>query len=188
MRELRQTLAQAAAAASRPRQSYPLTGLVQCTACGHHMVGEVIGDYRTYACGSKSGAVQGRCTRHIAAQSLEAFVEEAAIRILEAIGPGGLAVAPVAVPGFAALPGDGPSDRATQLAIAVRPVDALDGVVTGPMARFAWRRLSLERKAAALSVLFRVIRIGPSSTARSVFDPTRIDAVPHPFHGAAEQR
>ncbi|GAA1985248.1 recombinase family protein [Kitasatospora viridis] len=59
---------------------------------------------------------------------------------------------------------------------------ALDGVPVGEAARFGWSRLSPTRRAAVFRHFFSCIRIGPSSTSRSVFDPTRIELLPRrPF-------
>jgi hypothetical protein len=67
----------------RPRREYPLTSLLRCTRCERHMVGSTIGGYPTYACTSNSSLEAEHCSRHIAAESLEAHVAERAIALLE---------------------------------------------------------------------------------------------------------
>jgi hypothetical protein len=172
------------------------------------MVGSMIGAYPFYACTSNGLLQPDRCTRHIAAEALEGFVAAEAVRILAHLDPMNPITTPVVVPGVSGHtryradlrrlaqltemrhPGrinDAEHAelvkriRATQRAVIVRPVDALDGVVTGPRARFAWDRLSRERKAAVLRYLFSAIRIGPSATSRGVFDYSRISIVPNPL-------
>ena len=198
----------AEAAIRRPARWYLLTGLAVCARCDRHMVGSMIGTYPFYACTSNGLLRPDRCTRHIAAEALEKFVADEAVRILAGLDPANLVTAPVIVPNtsrrasygadmtrLAQLidirhPGrtDGAehSDlvkriRAAQRDIIIRPPGALDGVITGPQAYFAWDRLSRERKAAVLRYLFSVIRIGPSATSRGVFDYSRIHIVPNPL-------
>ena len=193
----------------RPARRYLLRGLVVCARCDRHMVGSMIGTYPFYACTSNGLLRPDRCTRHIAAERLEAFIAGEAAGILEHMPAAGPAAAPVAVPG---VPGSTGQDvprldqltemrrtgritaaehdaqraqlvkriRAAQRAIVIRPMDALDGVITGPGARFAWNGLTLQRKAAVLRYLFAAIRIGPSTTSRGVFDYGRIHIVPNP--------
>ncbi len=144
---LRASRAGAAATTRRPDGRYPLTGLVRCVRCDRRMVGSAVAGYRMYACTSPSRLLPHDCTRRIGAQSLEAFVENAAIRALHAIDP------------------------------AARRPTALDGVTTGPDAELAWQRLSPARRTAVVHHLFAVVRIDASSTSRGVFDPTRVDAV-----------
>ncbi|GAA1255674.1 hypothetical protein GCM10009665_52740 [Kitasatospora nipponensis] len=57
---------------------------------------------------------------------------------------------------------------------------ALDGVTSGTEARFGWARLSTARRATVFRHFFATVRIGASSTGRSVFDPSRIELVPRP--------
>ncbi|MCC9310647.1 recombinase family protein [Kitasatospora sp. RB6PN24] len=82
--QLRDERARARAANRRPRREYPLTSLLRCTRCERHMVGSTIGGYPTYACTSSSSLDAEHCSRHIAAESLEAHVAERAIALLEA--------------------------------------------------------------------------------------------------------
>lgn len=207
-RVLRLSRAAAEEAARPPGRWYALTGLAVCARCDRHMVGSMIGTYPFYACTSNALLQPDRCTRHIAAEALERFVADEAVRILARLDPGNLVTAPVIVPGVSRrarygadlrrlaeltevrYPGriDGAEHadlvkriRAAQRDITVRPVNALDGVATGPRAHFAWDRLSRERKAALLRYLFSVIQIGPSATSRGVFDYSRIDIVPNPL-------
>ncbi|MGC0314010.1 recombinase family protein [Kitasatospora acidiphila] len=81
---LRNDRARARAANRRPRREYPLTSLLRCTRCERHMVGSAIGGYPTYACTSNSSLEAQHCSRHIAAESLEAHVAERTIALLEA--------------------------------------------------------------------------------------------------------
>ncbi|MET8630498.1 recombinase family protein [Kitasatospora sp. NPDC004669] len=67
--------------------------------------------------------------------------------------------------------------RAVHFGVRVRPVEALDGVATGPDARFHWHRLPPERRATVLRLLFSSIRIGPSATGPGVFDYDRINLI-----------
>ncbi|MEY9967664.1 site-specific DNA recombinase [Streptacidiphilus sp. MAP12-16] len=220
-RALRRTRELERQADRRPARDYPLTGLLRCTKCGRRLVGEAIAGYPTYACTSKSLLSQGRCRRHIAAEPLEAFVEEAAMAVLEDWDAEAAGRIPVAIhpdgrreqaePHLPDLPDPRQLEeldalrsagaiseeeyasvravalsraRAVQRAVVVRPVGALDGVVTGARARFSWNRLPAERRKAVLRVLFAGIWIGPSSTAQSVFDHGRIHVLHH--RGAAE--
>ncbi|MFE9423915.1 recombinase family protein [Kitasatospora sp. NPDC006697] len=82
---LRADRARAQAAGRRPRREYPLTSLLRCTRCERHMVGSAIGGYPTYACTSNSSLEAEHCSRHIAAESLEAHVADRAIALLEAL-------------------------------------------------------------------------------------------------------
>ncbi|MFE0462017.1 recombinase family protein [Kitasatospora sp. NPDC058965] len=136
----------------RARREYPLTSLLRCTRCERHMVGSTVGSYPTYACTSNSSLDAEHCSRHIGAESLESHVADRAIALLEALPT--------------PLDPDSP--------------DALDGVQTGPGARFGWARLSPTRRAAVFRHFFATIRIAASSTSRSVFDPTRIEIVARP--------
>jgi hypothetical protein len=196
-----------AAVRRRPRR-YLLTGLVVCARCDRHMVGSMIGSYPFYACTSNGLLRPDRCTRHIAAEALEGFIAAEGVRILASLDPADPIRAQVVVPGFSGRSRYGTDlrrldqltetqgagritsaertelvkrIRAAQRAVIVRPAGALDGVVTGPRARFAWDRLSHERKAVVLRYLFGAIRIGPSATSRGVFDYSRIHIMPNPL-------
>ncbi|WP_035845147.1 recombinase family protein [Kitasatospora azatica] len=161
---LRAARAREQAATRRPRREYPLTSLLRCTRCERHMVGSMIGSYPTYACTSNSSLEAVHCSRHIGAESLEAHVAEHAISLLEAL--------PVDALPSGALP-------SVPLPSGALFLDTLDGVRTGPQARHGWARLSPTRRAAVYRYFFAAIRISASSTSRSVFDPTRIEIVPH---------
>ena len=63
----------------------------------------------------------------------------------------------------------------------VRSASAIDGIVTGPDAGLDWTRVPLRRRAEVLRFLYTVIRVGPKTTSRGVFDPGRIALVPHPL-------
>jgi hypothetical protein len=172
------------------------------------MVGSMIGIYPFYACTSNGLLRRDRCTAHIAAEALEGFIAARAVQILTCLDFANLVTTPVVVPGVfgqarystdlrrldelsktqgtSPISGRGHTElvkriRAAQRAVIVRPVSALDGVVTGPGARFTWSRLSRERKAAVLRYLFGAIRIGPSATSRGVFDYSRIEIIPNPL-------
>ncbi|WP_344460806.1 recombinase family protein [Kitasatospora kazusensis] len=145
VREMRASRAGAAASARRPDERYPLTGLVRCARCDRRMVGSAVAGYRMYACTTPSRLLPRQCTRRIGAQSLEAFVEQAAALALRTLDPAALGHPP-----------------------------ALDGVTTGPDAVRQWRRLSPDRRAAAVHQLFEAVLIDASSTSRGVFDPGRV--------------
>lgn len=164
-------------ATRRPAREYPLTSLVRCTRCGRPMVGSMVGQYPTYACTSNSSLVPGHCSRHIGAEQLEAYVFERAVHLLEGLAAG--AALPARVSAVGRLPAPGASARDAHRAAVVRHVDALDGVITGPQARFGWGELSVPRRAAVVRFFFSAILISGSSTARSVFDNGRIEVVPH---------
>ena len=185
---LRRERAARDAEARRPERRYLLSGLLECTRCGYHMVGSMVGAYPTYACTTSSRPPrEGGCTRHIGAQPLEAFIQERAVATLEQWRPGEELRVPIAV--SIAVRGGDPAGRAPGAdaatntgarAVAIRPAAALDGVITGAGARFAWAGMSFERKAAVVRFLFAVIRIGASTTSRNVFDESRIEPVPAP--------
>jgi site-specific DNA recombinase len=173
--------------ARRPNRRYVLSGLVECARCGFHMVGSMIRDYPTYACASNNQPLaESGCSRHIGAQPLEAFVEERAITILQDWNTPLPLRVPIAI---SRLTGEirepNPTAQATrattQRSVAIRPATALDGVVTGPGARFAWAGMSFERKVAVMRFLFAAIRISASGTSRNVFDENRIELIPGPL-------
>ncbi|MBS2532166.1 recombinase family protein [Catenulispora sp. NF23] len=171
--------AAANSAGRRQRARYLLTGLVMCGRCHVHMVGSIVGEYRMYACASLNSPLPRTCTMHIAAASLEDFVCEAAVGLLldgndSMIDPD----RPVSVRrGPAGPPAGRDGFRAGHGQIDLRDVHALDGVVTGPKAPAAWRRLPEERRAAVLRALFTAVEIGPKTTAHGVFDTSRITLV-----------
>ncbi|HEU5332254.1 MAG TPA: recombinase family protein [Actinocrinis sp.] len=158
---------QVRAAQQRDRRDYLLTGLVECAGCVRSMPGTSIGGYQTYACPGRPDGDSARCARHIGARSLEFFVEERALRRLENWTPDASLSALLA-------------HRVARTRITVRDAMALDGVTTGEDARDAWSTLTQARKTAALRFLFASIRIGPKTTARGVFDESRITPVPGP--------
>jgi DNA invertase Pin-like site-specific DNA recombinase len=196
--------------AAQQRHDYLLTGLVECMACGHSMVGSIVGGYRMYACASTRGLPPERCARSIGAASFESHVEQDAIRILEhwdaarvaslpmvghrrpgsGLGTGtdtstGIATA-TATRDLAGLAT--PHKRADQAlydalhaGVVVRSASAMDGIVTGPGAALHWPRVPPRRRADVLRFLYTVIRVGPKTTSRGVFDTARIALVPHPL-------
>jgi hypothetical protein len=171
-RNLREEQARKRAGGQRARRAYLLTGLVVCDGCARAMAGSAIRTYRTYACSSPYESAPENCARHIGAQSLEAFVEEHALRLLEQWDPGSALDVPMAMPILT---------EAAQIRIVARDAGALDGVVTGPDARAEWEALTHTRRAAVLRFLFAAIRIGPKTTARSVFDESRVRVFPGPL-------
>ncbi|MEY9878023.1 site-specific DNA recombinase [Streptacidiphilus sp. MAP12-33] len=165
-------------ASQRPRRFYPLTTLLVCDRCERAMVGDAIDDYRTYACSSASSLAQGACSRHIAAEPLEAFLAEEAIRLLEGLDRDLLAFGGPATARRGDRHGAHLADpRAAHRRVTALPTGVMDGVVTGPGARFGWHRLPRERQAAVLHRLFGAVRIAASTTPQSVFDTTRIRPV-----------
>ena len=170
--------------ANRP---YLLTGLLVCLACGQHLAGSVVDDYRMYACPTTNLQATHRCSRCIGADTLESYVEDRAVEILEDWDDQNTAyIAVTARQPLGIARGLGhtrtpePVD-ATHRTVIVRPADALDGVQTGPGARHGWGDLSAERKGAVLRFFFSAIRIGPKTTSRCVFDYGRVEVVPHTF-------
>ncbi|MFL6110848.1 MAG: recombinase family protein [Catenulispora sp.] len=158
------------------RHEYLLTGLVECGACGHSMVGSIVGGYRMYACASTRTRPPERCARSIGAASFEAHVEQDAVRILQ--GWDGARVA--ALPMVGHRRPDAPTGTAHG-GVVVRSASAVDGIVTGPDAAIHWPRVPLRRRAEVLRFLYTVIRVGPKTTSRGVFDPGRIALIPHPL-------
>ncbi|MEY9929281.1 site-specific DNA recombinase [Catenulispora sp. GP43] len=167
------------------RSGYLLTGLVECMACGHSMVGSVVGGYRMYACASTRNQPPEECARSIGATSFERHVQQDAIRILQEWDVARVASLPMVGnrrpdprsphdPDHAAF-GD------IHGGVVVRSASAIDGIVTGPDAGQDWPRVPLRRRAEVLRFLYTVIRVGPKTTSRGVFDPGRIALVPHPL-------
>lgn len=176
--QLRREQRQARSQADREPRDYLLTGLVECARCGHAMVGSAKGPYPFYACAGSSSD-PGHCGRHIAAGQLEAIAQERAIVLLEQ-RDGQTPLTASAVPARAWQDGvRRPAARDGHRAVRVRPASALDGVLTGAGARFGWSRLPRARRKAVLRFLFAVIRVGAKTTARSVFDESRVEFVPH---------
>jgi hypothetical protein len=191
-RAQRLSRAEVDAAGRRPDRAYLLTGLVWCMRCDRHMVGTMVGTYPMYACTDSSRLTPDRCTRHIAAERLETYIEDHVIRVLLRWDDRSVDSAPVAVTTRTPTPHTGrdvpqhdgpgparPRNHTADQAVVVRRTDALDGVVTGQGARFAWDRLSYHRKAAVLRFVLAAIRVGASSTPRNVFDYSRVEIVPH---------
>jgi site-specific DNA recombinase len=147
----------------RPAREYPLTGLVVCAACDRHMVGTMIGTFATYACTANSLLTARRCSRHIAAGRLEAFVEERVLTTLSTLDGNGWR------------PRDGSSHASTGTIAVAGIEDLVDGLRHD--APGTWGRLSSRRKASVLRRLFAAIRIGPKNTPRNVFDYERISFV-----------
>ncbi|NUR57268.1 MAG: hypothetical protein HOV87_00930 [Catenulispora sp.] len=160
----------------RPRHVYLLTGLVVCAVCGGHMVGSSVNGYRVYACAGHLPSSPGHRRRYISADNLEGQVVEQALVMLEGWEAEDARTVPIASP--YEVPDPSANSTAPRALIVIRSAAAMDGVVIGPGARFAWNRLSAEHKAAVLRFLFTVIRIGPSTKPRPVFDAGRADIVP----------
>ncbi|HEY3873416.1 MAG TPA: recombinase family protein, partial [Actinocrinis sp.] len=79
-RSYRAAKSRAKQAAQRTERYYLLRSLVWCTACGVRMAGGMSSGAPTYHCTSERG---GRaCRRSVSAATLEAFVSDAAIRML----------------------------------------------------------------------------------------------------------
>ncbi len=168
----------ARAATRLPPRFYPLTSLVVCARCERTMAGSMVSAYPTYACSSAGSLRGGTCSRHIGAEPLEAYIADRAVLLLQSLAAEAALAAPATASRRAP---DGRPSRALHRDISVRPSGALDGVVTGPGARFAWPRLPKSRQAAVLRYLFITIRIAESSTGAGVFDPGRIDAIARPM-------
>lgn len=165
------------AACRRQQRFYPLTSLVVCARCERTMVGSMVGAYPTYACSTASALKGGTCSRHIGAEPLESYIADRAVLLLQSLNVAAAQSAPATM---SRRPPDGRSPRALHRDVSPRPPGALDGVVAGRGARFAWALLSSTRQAAVLRYLFITIRIAASSTGAGVFDPGRIDAVTRP--------
>jgi len=176
------------------RHDYLLTGLVECMACGHSMVGSIVGGYRMYACASTRGQPPEACARSIGAASFEGYVEQDAVRILEHWDAARVASLPMVGHRRPAPHREGTDRRAVadrrsdqalydalHSGVVVRSAAAVDGIVTGPGAGLHWSRVPLRRRADVLRFLYTVIRVGPKTTSRGVFDTGRIALVPHPL-------
>ncbi|WP_370349020.1 recombinase family protein [Catenulispora sp. EB89] len=167
------------------RSGYLLTGLVECMACGHSMVGSVVGGYRMYACASTRNQPPEECARSIGATSFEMHVQEDAVRILQEWDAARVASLPMVGnrrPDPRTAPdGEHPAFGDVHGGVVVRSAAAIDGIVTGPEAGVDWPRVPLRRRAEVLRFLYTVIRVGPKTTSRGVFDPGRIAFVPHPL-------
>ena len=167
------------------RAGYLLTGLVECMACGHSMVGSVVGGYRMYACASTRNRPPGECARSIGATSFERHVQQDAIRILQEWDAARVASLPMVGNRRPDLRPPQDSEHAAfddvHGGVVVRSAAAIDGIVTGADAGLDWPRVPLRRRAEVLRFLYTVIRVGPKTTSRGVFDPGRIALVPHPL-------
>jgi hypothetical protein len=167
------------------RSGYLLTGLVECMACGHSMVGSVVGGYRMYACASTRNQPPEECARSIGATSFELHVQQDAIRILQEWDAARITSLPMV--------GNRRPDLRTHEGgehaafgdihggVVVRSASAIEGITIGPDAGQDWPRVPLRRRAEVLRFLYTVIRVGPKTTSRGVFDPGRIALVPHPL-------
>ncbi|NUR29112.1 MAG: recombinase family protein [Catenulispora sp.] len=182
------------AADAVPRHDYLLTGLVECMACGHSMVGSIVGGYRMYACASTRGRPPEKCARSIGAASFEGYVEQDAISILERWDAARVASLPMVGHRRPSAHSEGTDRRAAadrrsgqalydalHSGVVVRSAAAVDGIITGPGAGLHWPRVPLRRRADVLRFLYTVIRVGPKTTSRGVFDTGRIALVPHPL-------
>jgi site-specific DNA recombinase len=147
-------------ATRRSARRYLLTGLVRCDGCDRNMVGSMVGTFPTYACTANSLLVPGRCSRHIAAVRLEAYLEQLAIAVLTDLDWAGATAIAAAAP-----------------TVGRRQTDPLAGVEVGTGAEVAWHRLPPARRAMLLRALFEVVRVGPKSTPRGVFDYGRLVVV-----------
>jgi len=184
-RAIRQRRRPESGAGGQTARVYPLTGIVVCSACGHHMVGSPVGNYRMYVCGSANQPAAGRCTRQVSADTLESYVGEQAAGILEGWDAENLDAIAVAAHQLADDAERGPGagsagpvrTGASHETVVIRPMDALVGVRTGPGAGLGWSSLSSDRKAIVLRLLFAAIRIGPKNTARGVFDYDRVEII-----------
>lgn len=167
------------------RAGYLLTGLVECMACGHSMVGSVVGGYRMYACASTRNRPPEECARSIGATSFELHVQQDAIRILQEWDAARVASLPMVGNRRPDLRTPHDAENAAfgdvHGGVVVRSASAVDGIVTGPEAGLDWPRVPLRRRAEVLRFLYTVIRVGPKTTSRGVFDPGRIALVPHPL-------
>ncbi|WP_194892333.1 recombinase family protein [Catenulispora pinisilvae] len=166
------------------RSGYLLTGLVECMACGHSMVGSVVGGYRMYACASTRNRPPEECARSIGATSFEVHVQQDAVRILQEWDADRVAALPMVGNRRPEVrPGDVEHAAFGDIhgGVVVRSASAVDGIVTGPDAGLDWPRVPLRRRAEVLRFLYTVIRVGPKTTSRGVFDPGRIALVPHPL-------
>lgn len=175
------------ARASGERAGYLLTGLVECMACGHSMVGSIVGGYRMYACASTRNQPPQECARSIGATSFERHVQQDAIRILQDWDAARVASLPMVGNRRPDMrPGSGENGEHAAFGdvhggVVVRSASAIVGIVTGPDAGVDWPRVPLRRRAEVLRFLYTVIRVGPKTTSRGVFDPGRIAFVPHPL-------
>ena len=167
------------------RAGYLLTGLVECMACGHSMVGSVVGGYRMYACASTRNQPPEECARSIGATSFERHVQQDAVRILQDWDAARVASLPMVGnrrPDMrAGENGEHAAFGDVHGGVVVRSASAIVGIVTGPDAGVDWPRVPLRRRAEVLRFLYTVIRVGPKTTSRGVFDPGRIALVPHPL-------
>jgi DNA invertase Pin-like site-specific DNA recombinase len=173
VRALRTSARPANGVRNNERPGYLLTGLVECMACGHSMVGSVVGGYRMYACASTRSQPPRECARSIGAKSFEVHVQQDAVRILESWDTARAASLPMI--------GHRHPDARDDAhgGVVVRSASAVDGIVTGADAGVDWQRVPLRRRAEVLRFLYTVIRVGPKTTSRGVFDQGRIALVPH---------
>jgi hypothetical protein len=150
-------------------------------ACGHSMVGSVVGGYRMYACASTRNQPPQDCARSIGATSFERHVQQDAIRILQEWDAARVASLPMVGNRRPAHAAEHAAFGDIHGGVVVRSASAIDGIVTGPDAGLDWPRVPLRRRAEVLRFLYTVIRVGPKTTSRGVFDPGRIALVPHPL-------
>jgi hypothetical protein len=133
-----------------PRRFYLLRGLVICRACGAHMGGSG----GSYLCNRGRDANGTPCGRRISAASLEAHVEDAAVRALEHL----------------AEPPTGPAAGTLR-------------DLTGPNAPRHWAALrqagDLPRLNAVLRHLFAAVLVDGATTRGRRFDAGRVEIRPH---------
>ena len=152
------------------RSGYLLTGLVECMACGHSMVGSVVGGYRMYACASTRNQPPEECARSIGATSFELHVQQDAIRILQEWDAARIASLPMVGnrrPDLRAHEdGEHVAFGAVHGGVVVRSASAIEGITIGPDAGQDWSRVPMRRRAEVLRFLYTVIRVGPKTTSR----------------------
>jgi DNA invertase Pin-like site-specific DNA recombinase len=190
------------------RRFYLLRGIVTCGNCGTYMSGSGTPGNWLYMCSRKLRYDAQRCQRTIAAVTLEEYVRDVALKVLENMTVEGR-------PQTVSLPDSQAEElEAEQQQLAdlndmwtrreiktseyramrrtiedriaklqrraiVRPVEVLEGV-TGPGARAAWFAESMtdERRNAILRFLIDSVTIGPARYKGRVFDYDRVDIEP----------
>lgn len=189
---------------------YLLRGLVVCGACGSMMSGQgKSGGHAEYQCSRSQRFDEKRCMRNIAAGTLEDYVRDVAIEVLENLAVDGRPTASVMSEGQAEAleveqqqlgdlngmwtareitTGEYRQMRKTieeritklQRRTVVRPLEILNGV-TGPDARAAWfsETMTDERRNAVLRFLISAVIIGPVRKRGRIFDYGRVEIEPN---------
>lgn len=190
------------------RRFYLLRGIVVCGNCGTYMSGCGTAGNWLYMCSRKLRYDAQRCQRTIAAVTLEEYVRDVALKVLENMTVEGRPRT-VSMPDSQAEELEAEQqqladlndmwmrreiktseyrsmrrtieDRIAKLQrrAIVRPVEVLEGV-TGPGARAAWFAESMtdERRNAILRFLIDSVTIGPARYKGRVFDYDRVDIEP----------